>query len=115
MEENKNTEVEVMAEDFGSAASECGLEVTNLEPSAGGPSKGFVALAVGAVATVVVGATVAIKRHKKKKADAKAEVEDFNEDDWDDEPFEDDEDPYDEPATTEIVDKKSKEDSKKNG
>lgn len=112
MEENKNTEVEVMTEDFGSAASECGLEVTNLESSAGGPSKGFVALAVGAVAAVVVGATVAIKRHKKKKADAKAQVEDFDEE-YDD--YVDYDEDLDEPVTTETVDEKSKEDSKKKG
>lgn len=113
MEENKNTEVEVMTEDFGSAASECGLEVTNLEPSAGGPSKGFVALAVGAVAAVVVGATVAIKRHKKKKADAKAEVEDFDEEYDDYEDYDEDLDEVDEPETT--AEEKSKEDSKKKG
>lgn len=112
MEENKNTEVEVMTEDFGSAASECGLEVTNLEPSTGGPSKGFVALAVGAVAAVVVGATVAIKRHKKKKASAKAQVEDFD-DDYDE--YEDFDEDLDEPVEPETVGEKSKEDSKKKG
>lgn len=112
MEEIKNTEVEVMTEDLGSAASECGLEVTNLEPSAGGPSKGFVALAVGAVAAVVIGATVAIKRHKKKKADAKAQAEDFDEE-YDD--YEDYDEDLDEPVEPETVDEKSKEDSKKKG
>lgn len=113
MEENKNTEVEVMTEDFGSAAEECGLEVTNLESSAVGPSKGFVALVVGAIAAVAVGATVAIKRHKKRKADAKAAVEDFDEEYDDYEDYDEDLDEVEEPETT--AEEKTGEDSKEKG
>lgn len=108
MEENKNTEVEVMTEDVRSAASECGLEVTNLESSTG-PSKSFMIKVVGGIAAVAIGAAVVIKRHKKKKAAANVQEEDFDEecDDFAD---------YDEdPVVTKNVEKEFEENLKKNG
>lgn len=67
----KNTEVEVTTEVSG--AEDVSQEITIETKS--GPSKGFVALVVGGVVAAAVGATVAIKRHKKKKANAREEDE----------------------------------------
>lgn len=84
MDETMNTGVEVATGVSG--AEEVTQEIT-IEETSSGPSKGFIALVVGGIAAV--GATVAIKRHKKKKA-AQAE-EEFFEDDFD-EDLEDEED-----------------------
>ena len=54
-----------------------------IEEASSGPSKGFVALVVGGIAAVAVGVTVAVKRHKKKKAVAKEQDE--HEDDFSEE------------------------------
>lgn len=87
MDETMNTGVEVTTEVSG--VEEVPQEIT-IEETSSGPSKGFIALVVGGIAAVAVGATVAIKRHKKKKA-AQAE-EEFFEDDFD-EDMEDEEKP----------------------
>lgn len=85
MDETMNTGVEVTTDVSG--AEEVSQEIT-IEESSGGPSKTFVGLVVGGIAAVAIGATVAWKRHKKKKA-AKAQdaaEEDFEDDDfyWED-------------------------------
>lgn len=79
MDETMNTGVEVTTEVSG--AEEVTQEVM-IEETSGGPSKGFVALVVGGIAAVAVGATIAIKRHKKKKVSAKVEEDDEFEDDF---------------------------------
>lgn len=77
MEETMNNEVEVTTEVSG--AEEMTQEIT-IEESSAGPSKGFVALVVGGIAAAVVGTVVAVKRHKKKKADAEDPVEEYDQD-----------------------------------
>lgn len=79
MDETMNTGVEVATEVSG--AEEVTQEVT-IEETSGGPSKGFVALVVGGIAAVAVGATIAINRHKKKKASALVEEDDEFEEDF---------------------------------
>lgn len=99
MDETKNTEVEVTTEVSG---EEVKPEIM-VEESSGGPSKTFVGLVVGGIAAVAIGATVAWKRHKKKKAEKAQEAaeEDFEDDLY----VEDlDEDPEAEEVTTEVVD-----------
>lgn len=86
MNETMNTGVEVTT---GVSGLEGVTHEITIEETSSGPSKGFIALVVGGIAAVAVGATVAIKRHKKKKA-AQAEEELF-EDDFD-EYLEDEED-----------------------
>lgn len=88
MDETMNTGVEVTTDVSG--AEEVSQEIT-IEETSGGPSKTFVGLVVGGIAAVAIGATVAWKRHKKKKA-AKAQdaEEDFEDDEFYDEDFEDD-------------------------
>ena len=81
MDETMNTGVEVTTEVSG--AEEVTQEVMIEETS--GPSKGFVALVVGSVAAVAIGAMVAINRHKKRKALEQVEddyefEDDFSED-----------------------------------
>lgn len=61
MEEMKTVTMEV------SGAEDVTLEFENEDTSSDGPSKGFVALAVGAIAAVAVGAAVVIERRKRKK------------------------------------------------
>lgn len=98
MDETKNTEVEVTTEVSG---EEVKPEIM-VEESSGGPSKTFVGLVVGGIAAVAIGATVAWKRHKKKKAEKAQEAaeEDFEDDLY----VEDlDEDPEAEEVTTEVV------------
>lgn len=100
MDEFKNTEVEVTTEVSG---EEVKPEIM-VEESSGGPSKTFVGLVVGGIAAVAIGATVAWKRHKKKKQKKAQEAaeEDFE---YDDLYVEDlDEDPEAEEVTTEVVD-----------
>lgn len=99
MDETKNTEVEVTTEVSGE-------EVTpeiRIDESYGGPSKMFVGLVVGGIAAVAIGATVAWKRHKKKKAEKAQEAaeEDFEDDDFYEEDL--DEDLEAEEVTTEMV------------
>ncbi len=99
MDETKNTEVEVTTEVSG---EEVKPEIM-VEESSGGPSKTFVGLVVGGIAAVAIGATVAWKRHKKKKAEKAQEAaeEDFEDDLY----VEDlDEDLEAEEVTTEVVD-----------
>lgn len=86
MDETMNTGVEVTTEVSGT--EEVSQEIT-FEGCSGGPSKAFVGLVVGGIAAVVIGATVAWKRHKKKKA-AKAQEaeEDFEDDEFYEEDFE---------------------------
>lgn len=88
MDETMNTGVEVTTDVSG--AEEVSQEIT-IEETSGGPSKTFVGLVVGGIAAVAIGATVAWKRHKKKKA-AKAQdaEEDFEDDEFYEEDFEDD-------------------------
>lgn len=96
----KNAEVEVTTEVSG---EEVKPEIM-VEESSGGPSKTFVGLVVGGIAAVAIGATVAWKRHKKKKQKKAQEAaeEDFE---YDDLYVEDlDEDPEAEEVTTEVVD-----------
>lgn len=72
MGDTMNTEVEVTTK--VSEVEEPIQEIDIEEVS--GPSNGFIALVIGAVAAVAVGVTVGIRRHKKKKAEAaKAMVE----------------------------------------
>lgn len=99
MDETKNTEVEVTTEVSG---EEVKPEIM-VEESSSGPSKTFVGLVVGGIAAVAIGATVAWKRHKKKKAEKAQEAteEDFEDDLY----VEDlDEDLEAEEVTTEVVD-----------
>lgn len=88
MDETMNTGVEVTTDVSG--AEEVSQEIT-IEETSGGPSKTFVGLVVGGIAAVAIGATVAWKRHKKKKA-AKAQdtEEDFEDDEFYEEDFGDD-------------------------
>lgn len=88
MDDTMNTDVEVTTEVSGT--EEVSQEIT-IEECSGGPSKTFVGLVVGGIAAVAIGATVAWKRHKKKKA-AKAQEaeEDFEEDEFYEEDFEED-------------------------
>lgn len=81
MDETMNTGVEVTTEVSG--AEEVTQEVM-IEETSGGPSKGFVALVVGGIAAVAVGATIAINRHKKKKASALVEDDEFEDDFFED-------------------------------
>lgn len=84
MEETMNTGVEeVTTEVF--ETEEVDQEITIDETS--GPSKGFIALAAGGIAAIVVGTIVAVKRHKKKKADAQKEDQ-FEEGNSDESPSE---------------------------
>lgn len=78
MDDTMNTGVEVETEVSG--AEEVTQEVM-IEETSSGPSKGFIALVVGGIAAVAVGATVAIKRHKKKK-EAAQEQDEFEDDDF---------------------------------
>lgn len=98
MDETMNTGVEVTTEVFG---EEVKPEIM-IEESSGGPSKTFVGLVVGGIAAVAIGATVAWKRHKKKKAEKAQEAE---EEDFDDEFCEEnlDEDPEAEEVATETA------------
>ena len=100
MDETMNTGVEVTTDVSGE--DEVSQEIT-IEETSGGPSKTFVGLVVGGIAAVAIGATVAWKRHKKKKAEKAQEPaeEDFEDDDFDDEFF--DEDPEAEEVTEEAV------------
>lgn len=95
MDETMNTGVEVTTEVSG---EEVKPEIM-IEESSGGPSKTFVGLVVGGIAAVAIGATVAWKRHKKKKAEKAQEAE---EEDFDDEFYEEnlDEDPEAEEVAT---------------
>lgn len=100
MDNTMNTEVEVTTEVSG---EEVKPEIM-IEESSCGPSKTFVGLVVGGIAAVAIGATVAWKRHKRKKAEKAQEAaeEDFE---YDDLYVEDlDEDPEAEEVTTEVVD-----------
>lgn len=100
MDNTMNTEVEVTTEVSG---EEVKPEIM-VEEFSGGPSKTFVGLVVGGIAAVAIGATVAWKRHKRKKAEKAQEAaeEDFE---YDDLYVEDlDEDPEAEEVTTEVVD-----------
>lgn len=98
MAETMNTGVEVTTEVSG---EEVKPEIM-IEESSGGPSKTFVGLVVGGIAAVAIGATVAWKRHKKKKAEKAQEAE---EEDFDDEFYEEnlDEDPEAEEVATETA------------
>lgn len=98
MDETKNTGVEVTTEVSG---EEVKPEIM-IEESSGGPSKTFVGLVAGGIAAVAIGAAVAWKRHKKKKAEKAQEAE---EEDFDDEFNEEnlDEDPEAEEVATETA------------
>lgn len=84
MDETMNTGVEVTTDVSGGEAVS---QEIMIEETSGGPSKTFVGLVVGGIAAVAIGATVAWKRHKKKKAEKAqgAAEEDFEDDDFDDE------------------------------
>lgn len=100
MDETINTGVGVTTDISGE--DEVSQKIT-IEEVSGGPSKTFVGLVVGGIAAVAIGATVAWKRHKKKKAEKAQEAaeEDFEDDLY----VEDlDEDPEAEEVTTEVVD-----------
>lgn len=81
MDETMNTGVEVTTDVSGD--DEVSQEIT-IEETSGGPSKTFVGLVVGGIAAVAIGATVAWKRHKKKKAEKAQEAaeEDFEDDEF---------------------------------
>lgn len=81
MDETMNTGVEVMTDVSGD--NEVSQEIA-IEETSGGPSKTFVGLVVGGIAAVAIGATVAWKRHKKKKAEKAQEAaeEDFEDDEF---------------------------------
>lgn len=112
MDETMNTGVEVTTEVSG---EEVKPEIM-VEESSGGPSKTFVGLVVGGIAAVAIGATVAWKRHKKKKA---AKAQDTEEDFEDDEFYEEDldEDPEAEEVaaetTAEVVEETTKKKTEK--
>ena len=99
MDETMNTGVEVTTEVSG---EEVKPEIM-IEETSGGPSKTFVGLVVGGIAAVAVGATVAWKRHKKKKAEKAQESaeEDFEDDDFYEEDL--DEDPEAEEVAAETT------------
>lgn len=99
MDETMNTGVEVTTEVSG---EEVKPEIM-IEETSGGPSKTFVGLIVGGIAAVAIGATVAWKRHKKKKAEKAQEAaeEDFEDDDFYEEDL--DEDPEDEEVAAETT------------
>lgn len=105
MDEFKNTEVEVTTEVSG---EEVKPEIM-VEESSGGPSKTFVGLVVGGIAAVAIGATVAWKRHKKKKQKKAQEAaeEDFEYDDLYVEDLDED------PEATEVVDETTKKKTEK--
>lgn len=109
MDETMNTGVEVTTDTSG--AEEFSQEIT-IEETSGGPSKTFVGLVVGGIVAVAIGATVAWKRHKKKKA-AKAQdaEEDFEDDEFYDEDFE--YDPEDEEVVEEATPEKVEEPTEK--
>lgn len=113
MDETMNTGVEVTTDVSG--AEEVSQEIA-IEETSGGPSKTFVGLVVGGIAAVAIGATVAWKRHKKKKA-AKAQdtEEDFEDDDFYEEDL--DEDPEAEEVaaetTAEVVEETTKKKTEK--
>lgn len=86
MEENMNTELEVTT---NMSEMEDVDQNDTFDDSTSGPSGGFVALAVGVVGALAVGAGLLARRHKKKKAAAKKEEEDQKVDD-DSEVFEED-------------------------
>lgn len=88
MDETMNTGVEVTTEVSG---EEVNQEIM-IEESSGGPSKTFVGLVVGGIAAVAIGATVAWKRHKKKKAEKAQEAaeEDFEDDEFYEEDLDED-------------------------
>lgn len=82
MDETMNTGVEVTTEETG-----VGKEIV-IEDFSSGPSKGFVTLIAGGIVAVVIGTAIAIKRHKKKKAEAREEEA------FDDQVFVNEEDDY---------------------
>lgn len=82
MDETMNTELEVTTE--VSELEDVNQDIT-IDETSYGPSKGFIALVVGGIAAVAVGATIAIKRHKKKKEAALAEEGDKFDGDFADE------------------------------
>lgn len=88
MDDTMNTGVEVTTEVSG---EEVKPEIM-IEETSGGPSKTFVGLVVGGIATVVIGATVAWKRHKKNKAEKAQEAaeEDFENDNFYEEDLDED-------------------------
>lgn len=90
MDETMNTGVEVTTDVSGD--DEVSKEITTIEETSGGPSKTFVGLVVGGIAAVAIGATVAWKRHKKKKAEKAQEAaeEDFEDDEFYDEDLDED-------------------------
>lgn len=96
MDETMNTGVEVTTDVSGD--DEVSQEIA-IEETSGGPSKTFVGLVVGGIAAVAIGATVAWKRHKKKKAEKAQEAA---EEDFDDEFYE--EDPYEDLEAEEVAD-----------
>lgn len=87
MDETMKNETEVMAETLSDVIDDMSREdITSA--ITGGPSKGFMALVVGGVAAIAIGAVVAVKRHKNKKASDQDLVEDLvdpAEDEFDDE------------------------------
>lgn len=68
MEKNMNNEIEVTTEviEPESDTSEVVQEIT-IEDLPSGSNKGFAALVAGGIAAVAIGATIAIRKHKKKK------------------------------------------------
>ena len=99
MDETMNTGLEVTTEVSG---EEVKPEIM-IGESSGSPSNMFVGLVACGIAAVAIGATVAWKRHKKKKAEKAQEAaeEDFEDDLY----VEDlDEDLEAEEVTTEVVD-----------
>lgn len=88
------------------------VSVVEMEPETGGPSKGFVTLIVSVIVAITVGGvTVAVKRHKKKKAETQATVEDY--DDYEDFSDRYDEDLDPEPAEKDETSEYKKSDKKK--
>ncbi len=81
MDETMNTGVEVTTDVSGE--DEVSQEIT-IDGFSGGPSKMFVGLVVSGIAAVAIGATVAWKRHKKKKTEKAQEAaeEDFEDDEF---------------------------------
>lgn len=100
MDETMNTGLEVTTEVSG---EEVKPEIM-IGESSGSPSEMFVGLVAFGIAAVAIGATVAWKRHKKKKAEKAQEIaeEDFEDDEFYEENL--DEDLEAEEVTTEVVD-----------
>lgn len=106
MDETMNTGVEVTTEVSG---EEVKPEIM-IEETSGSPSKIFIGLVVSGIAAVAIGATVAWKRHKKKKAEKAQEAV---EEDLEDEDFFNEDLEVETESTTEVVEETTEKKARK--